>query len=235
MRTPGASINPRSNKMANNVLFTTDKKQPTGLHFTLNHTGKMAGLQSLSTACTVNPQCQKNAARPGSICSHCFSFAMMKRYSKDFERAFVRNYEILNNGILDPEQLPKTNCAFFRIESFGDLGSMVQAINYINFIAKNPQTKFAWWTKNPKFIAQAIDAGYSIPENVQIIFSSIFLNATAYPKKYDFINKVFTVYDKQTAKGIDINCGSRSCFTCNRCYRKNPDGVKVEMIREILK
>lgn len=195
----------------------------------------MSGLQSLSTACTVNPQCKRNAEIDGSICSHCFSFAMMKRYSKDFERAFIRNYKILNSGILDPNTLPRTNTAFFRIESFGDLGSATQAINYINFIAKNPQTNFAWWTKNPKFIDQAIKAGYSIPENVQIIYSSMFLNATAYPKKYDFINKVFTVYDKKTAETVDINCGARSCFLCNRCYRKNPDGVKVEMIREILK
>ena len=70
-----------------------------------------------------------------------------------------------------------------------------------------------------------------------IVFSSLFLNKESDAAGYDFIDKVFTVYDENTIKnqGIEINCGARSCFKCRRCYMPNPDGVKVQQIRENLK
>ena len=47
----------------------------------------------------------------------------------------------------------------------------------------------------------------------------------------------FSVYDKETIQreNIDINCGARSCLLCQRCYKANPNGERIEHIREMLK
>ena len=64
---------------------------------------------------------------------------------------------------------------------------------------------FALWTKNPWIIEDAFDASERKPSNLQIIYSSPCINDQADPG-YDFIDKIFTVYDKnnnaiQTQKG----------------------------------
>lgn len=50
---------------------------------------------------------------------------------------------------------------------------------------------------------------------------------------YDFIDKVFTVYDKKFAKkaGIEINCGGRKCADCGRCY-ENYGGKVVNELKK---
>ena len=214
------------------VILDTDKSQPSGLHFTLNHTGKMNGIHSLSTSCKGNAQCQKNAQIKGSICEHCFSFAMMKRYT-NLDSCMERNAEILRAGILPADQIPTTTGVIFRFESFGDLANWIQAANYIQIATRNPQTRFALYTKNPRFIAEAIAKGYEKPANLVIVFSSLFLNAQA-RAPYPFIDKVFTVYDSEEKAPNGINCGARSCFTCQRCYRASKPG-EVEQIAELLK
>lgn len=214
------------------VILDTNKKQPTGLHFTLNHTGKMQGIHSLSTSCKGNAQCQKNAQIPGSICSHCFSFAMMKRYT-NLDGCMERNAEILRAGIIPAEDWPTTTGVIFRLESFGDLGNWIQAANYLNFARKNPQTLFSLYTKNPRFIAEAIAKGYEKPANLVIVYSSLFLNAQA-RAPYSFIDKVFTVYESEDKAPAGINCGARNCFACQRCYRPSKPG-EVEQIAELLK
>ena len=47
--------------------------------------------------------------------------------------------------------------------------------------------------------------------------------------KFDFVDKVFTVY--ADCEGVEINCGARNCFECHKCYTKN----KTEYINEKLK
>ena len=216
----------------NAVILDTAKNQPSGLHFTLNHTGKMSGIHSLSTSCKGNAQCQKNAQIPGSICSHCFSFAMMKRYT-NLDGCMERNAEILRAGIIPAEDWPTTTGVIFRLESFGDLGNWIQAANYLNFARKNPQTRFSLYTKNPRFIAEAIAKGYEKPANLVIVYSSLFLNAQA-RAPYPFIDKVFTVYESEEKAPAGINCGARNCFACQRCYRPSKPG-QVEQIAELLK
>ena len=51
------------------------------IEMTKNHTGKMEGINSISTSVVLNPFCQAQQAVKGSICSHCFAEAMMKMYS----------------------------------------------------------------------------------------------------------------------------------------------------------
>ena len=206
-------------------------KKISGLHFTTKHTGKMAGMASISTAVTTNARCAKNAQIPGSICQKCFAAKQMKIYPS-MEKPMVENQRILTSGIIPIEKLPTINNLYFRFEAFGDLNNATQVKNYFNICYKNPRVKFALWTKNPDYIAAAIQDGYQKPDNLNIVLSSLFVNKER-KNPFQFVDKVFTVYDPQHIEqnGININCGARNCFSCGLCYEKND----VSIINEKLK
>jgi hypothetical protein len=208
-----------------------NSKKISGLHFTTNHTGKMSGMASISTSVTTNERCRKNAQIPGSICEKCFAAKQMKIFPS-MEKPMVENQRILTSEILPPEKLPIINHIYFRFESFGDLNNATQVKNYFNICYKNPRVKFALWTKNPDYIADAIRDGYSKPDNLNVVLSSLFVNQER-KNPFPFVDKVFTVYDADhiESEGIEINCGAKSCFGCGLCYEKN--GVTV--INEKLK
>jgi hypothetical protein len=208
-----------------------NSKKISGLHFTTKHTGKMAGMASISTSVTTNARCAKNAQIKGSICELCYAAKQMKFYPS-MEKPMVENQRILTSEILPAEKLPRINNIYFRFESFGDLNNATQVKNYFNICYKNPRVKFALWTKNPDYIAAAIRDGYEKPENLNIVLSSLFVNQQR-KTRYPFIDKVFTVYDPDHIEqnGIEINCGAKNCFSCGLCYEKN--GVSV--INEKLK
>ena len=206
-------------------------KKISGLHFTTKHTGKMAGLASISTAVTTNERCAKNAQIDGSICQKCFASKQMKIFPS-MEKPMAENQRILTSEILPKEKIPIINNIYFRFEAFGDLNNATQVINYFRICYKNPKVKFALWTKNPDFIASAIKAGYEKPHNLNIVLSSLFINKER-KNTFDFVDKIFTVYDDDYIKEneIEINCGARNCFSCGLCYEKN--GISV--INEKLK
>jgi hypothetical protein len=208
-----------------------NSRKISGLHFTTKHSGKMAGMASISTSVTTNARCAKNAAIKGSICEKCFAAKQMKVYPT-MEKPMVENQRILTSEILPLEKLPTINNLYFRFEAFGDLNNDIQVINYFNICYKNPRVKFALWTKNPDYIAAAIAQGYKKPENLNIVLSSLFINKQR-PNPFPFVDKVFTVYDPAhiAENNTDINCGAKNCFTCGLCYEKN--GVTV--INEKLK
>ena len=182
--------------------------------------GKMEGIPSVSTSCLVNPYCLARMRNGEMVCAHCFAETQQKQYSASREHS-IANYELLNGEILPKELLPKFgNVQKVRIESFGDLGSITQAINYLHMVEVNPHVTFAWWTKNHNFVTKAIERVGKKPKNLILVASSVKLNeATKMPEYFD---KVFTVYDKKTIArdNIQINCGARSCVTCGRCYSK---------------
>lgn len=213
------------------VCTLKNSKKISGLHFTVNHNGKMQGMASLSTAVTTNARCKKNASIKGSVCEKCFAARQMKVFPS-MENPMVENQRILTGSILPDEVLPVINNLYFRFEAFGDLNNATQVINYFNICKKNPAVKFALWTKNPDYIAQAIKAGHSKPENINIILSSLFLNKER-KTRYEFVDKVFTVYTKDYIKenSVNINCGAKNCFTCGLCYEKND----VRAVNEVLK
>lgn len=208
-----------------------NSRKISGLHFTTKHTGKMAGMASISTAVTTNERCKKNAQKKGSICAECFAARQMKIFPS-MEKPMVENQRILTGSILPMEKLPIINNIYFRFESFGDLNNHIQVINYFRICYKNPRVKFALWTKNPDFIAEAIAAGYEKPDNLNIVLSSLFINKER-KNPFPFVDKVFTVYDQQHIEEnqININCGARNCFRCGLCYEKNG----VSAINEKLK
>ena len=201
-----------------------------------NMSGKMSGFPSISTSVALNPICQARAKNPDSICHHCFAMSTVARYTA-LGVHLAENTTVLCKDILPLELLPKFSFAvnMCRFESFGDLNNITQVINYFNIAKVNAHVHFALWTKNPKLVALAIEQGNAKPENLNIIYSSPMLNTCADDifTRYPFIDKVFTVYDKQTIarENITINCGARACASCGLCYF---DKV-VKIVREQLK
>lgn len=204
----------------------------TGIKFTLKHTGKMAGMASLSTSVSCNVYCTLRSKNPELICSKCYAAAMLKRYT-NLGKMLEKNTDILRLRVIPADEWPVLNILYFRFEAFGELSSANQVKNYFNLCYKNPNTNFALWTKNPWFIQEAINEGYKKPANLNIIASSAKINQMQDYSQYDFIDKIFTVYDEQTIKdkNIDVNCGSRSCMNCLNCYKKND----IRIINEKLK
>ena len=211
-------------------LTIDNAEELTGVHYTLKYSGKMSGMQSLSTSCLCNKNCLSRVENSNLVCSHCYAQRQMKMY-KNLEKCLKKNTEILTTKLLTDEEIPLINAAFFRFESFGDLNNEVQIVNYFRICKRNKHVKFALWTKNPWIIAEAINNGESKPRNLQIVYSSPYLNKCDNKlNKYPFIDKIFTVYTKEyiEANNIEINCGAKSCLSCHKCYIKS----KVVYINE---
>lgn len=207
-----------------------------------NHTGKMTGLWSISTSVLLNPNCRKNREIPGSICSHCFAAAQCE-YQKTTRNKLAQNTDFYTTYEIPAEAVPFLNCLYFRFESFGDLNNPLQFKNYMTIAKKNPNTKFAIWTKNPHIIRTALQIyGNIIPKNVEVIYSSLFIDKQTelekIKKAYPFITKTFTVYsspDAAAENGKKVNCGGLSCRNCKfECYKKQKNPEKNERI-EVLK
>lgn len=213
----------------------TKFSKATGIHFTLNHNDKMQGLASLSTSPLCNEHCKARRENKDMICAHCYSMAMNKRYT-NLAKSLERNTDILATILFEESDMPRliSETGYFRFEAFGDLVNEIQVANYFRMANANPHMKCALWTKNPWIIASAIKAyGLKKPANLTIIGSSYYTNTPMDFSGYDFIDKVFTVYDKKTAteKGIDINCGGRSCADCGRCYENYGGRVVSELLK----
>ena len=191
----------------------------TGIKVTVKHNGKMEGMSSLSTDCSSNKYCLERMKNGHSVCKKCYADRMMSRY-KNLQKMTKLNMDSLKE-LLDVSDLPTINSLYFRFEAFGDLDNEIQFINYVHICEKNPKTNFALWTKNPWIIDNVFKLGVKKPKNLNIILSSVELNKPT-ESKYDFVDKVFTVYDKDYIMDNDvkINCGGRKCMSCLKCYKK---------------
>lgn len=211
------------------------------IHVSDYMSGKMSGIPSISTSCLVNPICQARMENGESVCAHCFAAATLERYTSAGTHA-ENNFYLLNAEVLPLDVLPRfRNVAIVRIESFGDVASVTQAINYLNIVKVNPFITFAAWTKNASIWNAAIKK-VGKPDNLSLVYSSFKLNTPAAAKEYftgtgeNNFDHIFTVFDKSTADlyGADsfITCGARDCATCRRCYNKRAEDFSV---RELLK
>jgi hypothetical protein len=207
-------------------------KERYGVHITKEMNGKMEGFMSLSSSPLLNPICQARRLCDGSICKHCFSIAMQKRYG-GLSKVLEKNTEVLTTTEIPPSEFPLVNAHAFRLEAFGDVQNETQVKNYFNFCRRNPRTTFSVWTKNPEIYQRVLESGVKKPKNLIIILSSHLVNVQANADKWDFVDKVFTVYDKAYAEknNIVINCGKRKCLSCMNCY--DPRGEDI--INELLK
>ncbi len=207
--------------MKTEIITFEEFTRRTGIKVTTKHNGKMEGMDSMSTDCQSNRYCKERAKNGDSVCRKCYAERMMKRY-KNLKNAMKDNLDFLSEP-LRYEDLPNINALYFRFEAFGDLDNEVQFINYLNICKKNPKTRFALWTKNPWIIQNAFDSGYKKPKNLNIVLSSIMMNEVDDYSRYDWVDRVFTVYDKKYIEehDVNINCGSRKCMSCLKCYNKS--------------
>lgn len=219
--------------MKNKIMTVDLFKKEVGIHITTQHNGKMSGMQSLSTSCMTNKYCKAYSKDPCKVCSKCYAQAQMKMF-KNMNSCFSKNADILTNRILTMNEMPMINASLFRFEAFGDLHNETQLINYFNICKANKQTHFALWTKNSFIVESVIKQGYKKPKNLNIVLSSHYLNQLCDYERYDWVDKVFTVYTKDFAENnsIDINCGSKSCLSCKKCYIKSKN---IFLINELLK
>lgn len=219
----------KNEKICNeNYAFSID-------NFTLKHTGKMSGMISLSTSTLKNTFCNKYCQMKGSICSKCYSRRQLS-YQHTLAEKLAKNYDILHAGVIPMNDMPVVNASICRFESFGDIDSTIQFENYCNICFKNPGITFTLWTKNPGIIKKAL-MHFNKPENLIIIYSSMFINEAYNIKKikkaFPFIDKIFSVFDKKTAETLDIkiNCGSKKCNECRLCYSKNTTCYINELLK----
>lgn len=190
-----------------------------------NHTAKMRGMASVSTACTCNEHCKEHAKVDGSVCSVCYAQNQLA-YQKSTDEHYTQCYTFFTNVDLTIEDIPVINRVWFRIESFGDVDNERQERNYMLFAKKNPHCRFVQWSKNPWIIADALEHGTVKPDNYYIIVSSMFLNKAftleqlERAKWLSFVDAVFTVYTDEYIEehNITINCGGNECITCLQCY-----------------
>lgn len=199
----------------------------------LNHGGKMTDVISLSTSPLVNAICNLRAKIVNSICHHCFSRRMMAVYPS-LAAKLERNTNWLCYEIIEPCDVYhfKPKSGLFRFEAFGDLFTTIQVKNYFTIasVLAADGINCALWTKNPQVIKKAIEEFNLVkPANLQIVFSVAGLNSNAaemifdalHAAGYDFIDKIFTVYDSEHAERVNINCGARDCAGCQLCYHNN--------------
>ncbi len=205
-----------------------------GLHFTIDHNGKMIDMTSLSTSPKKNPGCIARAKDVNSVCYECYSMDMNEYYS-GLENALAINYDILTRVVIPVSNWPVLNVPVFRIESFGDVFNTIQVQNYVNFALANPNTNFGIWTKVPFLYDKVFRSIGGKPKNMVMNVSSTCLNK-AYPiGKFDWIDHVFTVYtaDYVINNNITIHCGGKECRNCGICY--TPTSGKPFFVNELLK
>ena len=155
---------------------------------------------------------------------------------KALRKRLEDNADILTTRLLEGREIPVTNAAIFRFESFGDLHNATHLENYVRICERNPYTKFGLWTKNTWILDEVFNAkGIEKPENLSIIVSSPKLNEVMElnREKYWFVDHVFYVYDKMfiEGNGVDINCGSRDCLGCQRCYHRDTEFYVNEKLK----
>ena len=198
-----------------------------GLSLCDNHSAKMAGMESVSTNNKINTFCNSKKCIEGSICAACFADRQIDVFTS-MDKPLTINYLLLNYKVLPVSILPVINRLFFRIESFGDVASAIQAINYLHMMTANSVNRlcsFAAWSKNPA-IWYAAFRMEGKPKNLSFGVSSLFINVISKvaEKILPYVDFIFTVFDSEEEAekaGYRINCGARHCLSCLRCYKAN--------------
>lgn len=219
--------------------------------------GKMLNVLSLSTNCINCVRCQKRHANTNTICSYCYAFKQLEKpnyKNTAMIRAFNYNAEVLTTKELDyqSEVKPiakeivsaciKNNTNKFRIESFGDLHNEIHAKNYLMICSAIGELSYIYhvnigfWTKNIDYLIKAFETlseekKSNIRKVTNIVLSSVFVDLMISDKVVAKVEnalgmkvKTFTVMKENSNK---INCGSRDCSTCGKCYTKADETINI--------
>ena len=194
-------------------------------------TGKMEGIKSLNTSHMLNANCQKNRNDENSVCSSCYSYVSEKRFTR-VGKLYQHNYKILSTHALKNNEVPiLEQNTLFRFNAHGDLINRVHYNNLIKIAKFNPGVHFALWTKNLKVINNG--NGIIKMDNIQYIYSDMYLNNLNNPIVPYGFNKIFRVYNTKAIrenKSIVINC-SNNCYKCRLCYTPNDIQIINEQIK----
>ena len=206
-----------------------------GILWMTEHSGKMAGINSIGTSCASNPHCIARQKNGESVCSKCYADTYMKM-RKSLKEHLEENAQILTTRLLEGNEIPVTNARVFRFESFGDLHNATHLQNYLLICDRNPFTNFALWTKNTWILDEVFNGmGIQKPKNLSIIVSSPLLNKPMEldREKFWFVDHIFTVFDKKFIKenNVYINCGSNNCLGCGNCYYVDTDFYVNEKLK----
>ena len=191
---------------------------------TNKHTGKMHGMQSLSTSCLFNPFCKKRRRDQSTVCSQCYAVAHLN-FRANNQPKYKNNIKLWCTEKIPYAALPDLNNILFRFESFGDLLNTTQAENYMRLAEKNSLVSCALWTKND-FILADLFSRRKKPDNLKIVKSALRVNVPE-KKTYAFVDKIFNVFSGKyaAANNVKITCGGRSCIECGKCYLDDSDTI----------
>ena len=198
----------------------------------VNHMArKLEGICSISSSVLDNCFCAAKRKIKGCICEKCYA-AQQQDYQTGLKEHNILNGIILRNILIPVKyfKLLKIIFPFLRIESFGDTANVTQARNYIRIIKAFPEKCCAIWSKNLLIYAEAFKIEGK-PKNTTYVHSSMMINRAddIDREKYNFVDHIFTVYDKQYIKkhNIVINCGGKKCMDCikekKNCYFRNTE------------
>ncbi len=198
------------------------------------HSGKMKGISSIGTSCANNPHCIARRQNGESVCSKCYAATYMKMRNA-LKDHLEGNAKILSTRILADNELPVITDPIFRFESFGDIYNAFHLTNYVNICKKNPNTRFALYTKNTWILDEVFNKnGIKKPNNLSIVVSSPLLNKPIkLCRERWLVDHVFTVYDKKyiAENDVAINCGAKNCLSCQICYHTGGDFYVSEKLK----
>lgn len=202
---------------------------------------KLAGFYSINTYCGLNDRCKARHDSNTGICGKCYSFRLTAIYDS-LQKKLIKATFLYNTVLLNEKDFPVINNKYERIESFGDINTVIQARNYIRFMNRNKKTIFGIFSKNPDLWYKAFIKENGKPANCIYTHSSLYMNKPEYdifgkyilPDGKDMIDKLFTVYTAAFAieNNVIITCGGNACMPCIRCYNKK-GSCKIQ--NEILK
>ena len=228
-----------------NATKQTGVKNNTPIRLSTSMGGKMLGVWAISTLSLVNPMCLRRMKIEGIVCNHCY---VKRSLHISAILNYVQNFFVLTAGPIDPALIPvlneksATRHPLVRLESMGDLANIVHAENYLSIAAANPAFRFGLWTKNPAYLAAAIDR-MGKPENLSTVWSMSRVNVMDHnPDRWNkYFDHRFIVVEDQELKDQYIarngfypcKCGKRSCITCKECYtRRDSIETAVELLRK---
>lgn len=233
------NINEIKTKILEGKKLTSEEKKQYILYSLAKGTnnGKMHDFTMVTTSCLNNPLCKARRNNPKLVCSKCYSAAQLE-YQKTTREKFFINTLFYSSYELTKKDVPTiyTVNNVLRLESHGDVVNRIHAKNIYMIARHNKHLHCAIWSKNPWFFK-----GLQKPENMIFVYSIAELNRIVTPetlkqvqKKYNFVDKIFAVYDKETIKNhsLTVNCGGRDCMACLTCYKsRKQKNIVIEKLK----
>lgn len=196
------------------------------IHVTHHSKGtKMDGFQSIGTTSLCNPICRKRKGVCGGVCEKCYADALC-RFRGSLNKNLTENYQNLTSRLMTKKEaaLVPVTTAYARIESFGDVASVIQARNYLRIIKAHRAIHFGIWSKNDGIWHAAFKAEGK-PRNCTYVHSSMEVNKIDPIKEWmkQYTDHIFTVWSKDRYsqfEGGNTECAGIRCRTCLKCYKK---------------